>query len=204
MKEIPDIQYITRDDTACSHSEQARLMFQNGIKWVQIRMKKASEAEILAEAEKAMDYAGALNGRLIINDSVSIAQKVSAHGLHLGLKDTPVNEAREILGNGIIIGGTANTLEDIRRQVSKGADYVGLGPFRFTSTKENLSPVIGLDGYQKIMGQLRELNISTPIVAVGGLLESDIEPIKSTGIHGVAISGALFSKIIGPTARCPD
>jgi len=199
MREIPDIQYITRDDPACSPSEQAKRMFQDGIKWVQIRMKKATEAEILAEADKAMGYARQFDGRLIINDSIEIARKVNAHGIHLGLKDTPVDEARKILGDEIIIGGTANTLEDIQLQVSKGADYVGLGPFRFTGTKENLSPVIGLDGYQKIMDQLGKLNISTPMVAVGGLLESDIDPILQTGINGVAISGALFNKIISPT-----
>lgn len=196
MKEIPELQYITRDDPEYSHSEQARLMFQNDIRWVQIRMKKASAQEILKEAEKAMEYARVFGGRLIINDSVEIAGQVNAHGLHLGLNDTPVDEARNILGHEIIIGGTANTLEDIQLQVSKGADYVGLGPFRFTSTKENLSPVIGLEGYEKIMTRLKELNISTPIVAVGGLLESDIAPIRRTGIHGLAISGALFNKII--------
>ncbi|WP_462317963.1 thiamine phosphate synthase [Marinilabilia sp.] len=196
MREIPAVQYITRDDPAYTHSEQARLMFQNGIRWVQIRMKKASEKEILREAEKAMDYASEHSGRIIINDSVEIARDVDAHGLHLGLQDTPVDEARNILGDEIIIGGTGNTLEDVQWQASKGADYVGLGPFRFTSTKENLSPVIGIEGYKTIVGQLRALNIFTPIVAVGGIVESDIEAILETGAHGVAISGALFNKII--------
>ena len=204
MRKTPEIQYITRDDPAFSHSEQARLMFKNGIKWVQIRMKKASQAELQAEAAKAMEYARMFNGKLIINDSIEITRKVNAHGIHLGLQDTPAHEAREILCDGTIIGGTANTLEDIQLQVSRGVDYVGLAPFRFTNTKEKLSPVIGLEGYKKIMGQLKALNISIPIVAVGGIHDSDIKTILKTGVDGVAISGALFHKIIRPTVRYPD
>lgn len=196
MIKIPKIQYITRDDSNYSHAEQARIMFENDIKWVQIRMKNTSMDEVLEQAKIAMVYAHQHEGTLIINDSIEIAQKVKAHGIHLGLKDTPVDEARKIMGNKVIIGGTANTIEDIQMQVAKSADYVGLGPFRFTNTKKNLSPIIGLAGYKEIKRQLLRLTITTPIVAVGGILETDIEEIMKTGMDGIAISGALFIKIL--------
>ncbi len=196
MIQIPDIQYITRDNKDFSHALQAKLMFQKGIRWVQLRMKKASHEDILVQAREAMSYAQEFNGFLLINDSVEIAQEVKAHGIHLGLSDTPIDQAREILGKDVIIGGTANTLEDVRTQIARGADYVGLGPFRYTTTKENLSPVIGLEGYKRIIQQIDELKLATPLVAVGGILHKDIEEILQTGMNGVAISGALFNKMI--------
>jgi thiamine-phosphate pyrophosphorylase len=196
MIDIPEIQYITRDNNIYSHAEQARLMFKNGINWVQIRMKNAAMTDMLEQARKAMHYANKYKGKLIINDSLEITRKVKAHGIHLGLHDTPIDKARELLGHNIIIGGTANSIEDIIMQFSKGADYIGLGPFRFTSTKKNLSPIIGLEGYRKIKEQMLAQRISVPVVAVGGILETDITEIKETGMNGVAISEALFNKII--------
>lgn len=192
MKKIADIQYITRDSDKLSHAEQAKLMFETGINWVQIRMKNSRKEEIIKESELAMKYANEFNGTLIINDSIEICKTVGAHGVHLGLKDIPLNEARNYLGNDVIIGGTANTVDDICYQVEKGADYVGLGPFRFTTTKKNLSPIIGLEGYKKIVEELKKRNISIPIVAVGGITMDDIETIKETGLHGVAISSSLL------------
>jgi thiamine-phosphate pyrophosphorylase len=194
-KEFPKIQYITQDSEKYSHSEQAEIMFKNGIEWVQLRMKNASEYEVLSQAEKASFYANKHNKKLIINDSISIAKKVKAHGIHLGLFDTPVDIARKELGSDFIIGGTANTIEDIKLQISKGADYVGLGPYRFTKTKKNLSPVIGLEGYKKIYQQYTKMNLTTPIYAVGGITLDDIQPIYHTGIHGVAISSDLLNQI---------
>jgi thiamine-phosphate pyrophosphorylase len=191
---VSALQYITRDNDKFSHSEQAKLMYTNGIDWVQIRMKNATASEIEAESIKALEYARTFNSKLIINDNIEITKEIGAHGVHLGLKDMPVNDAREYLGNDFIIGGTANTIEDLVLQCERGADYVGLGPFRFTTTKKNLSQVIGLEGYKQIVNQTLERRITIPIVAVGGITPDDIDRIKDTGINGVAISGALFEK----------
>ncbi len=196
MKQIAKLQYITRDNDQYSHAEQARLMFEYGINWVQLRMKKNSEIEVLEQAELALRYAKRAHGQLIINDYVNIVKTIGAHGVHLGLNDLPICQAREILGNDIIIGGTANTIEDIKLQVSRGADYVGLGPFRFTETKENLSSIIGIEGYKDIMKELQNLKLNVPMVAVGGIKKDDIEHIINTGIYGIAISGSLFNQII--------
>ncbi len=196
MKQISNIQYITQDHPQVSHAEQAKLMYENGINWVQIRMKNASKEEFIAEAEKAMAFAREFDGILLINDHVDICKQVGAHGVHVGLSDMAIAEARSVLGEDAIIGGTANTIEDIEWHLKNGADYVGLGPFRFTSTKKNLSPIIGLDGYKKLVEEMKDRNINIPVVAVGGITMDDIADIQATGLYGVAISSALLNKFI--------
>jgi thiamine-phosphate pyrophosphorylase len=195
MIKIPKIQYITRDDDSYTHAEQARLAFKSGVEWVQIRMKSNTPAEIIEQSRLAVTYANSCGGKLIVNDSVDIAREVKAHGIHLGLKDTPVDQARRILGDTMIIGGTANTLDEVVRQTKRGADYVGVGPFRYTVTKKNLSPVLGLEGYKDIVKGLEAMEIIIPLVAVGGITPDDIPALTNAGITGVAISGGLFDQL---------
>lgn len=127
----------------------------------------------------------------IVNDHAAVAEAVEADGVHLGLGDMPVARARAILGPGKIVGGTANTLEDVYRRVAERCDYVGLGPFRFTSTKKNLSPILGLEGYQAIIAGLKDAGLSIPLYAIGGIRITDIPGILKTGVYGVAVSGLL-------------
>ena len=88
------------------------------------------------------------------------------------------SDARKILGNGYIIGGTANTLDDIERLIKEGVDYIGLGPFRYTETKKNLSPILGIGGYKKILTACKEKGYTIPIVAIGGITKNDIPEIN--------------------------
>lgn len=192
---IENVQYITQDDNKLSHAYQAKAMFRMGVKWVQLRMKDASEAEIIEEANKILQYAEKDGGTLILNDSVELAQKLGVKAVHLGLNDMPIDEARAILGPDVIIGGTANTFDQILLQVSRGADYVGVGPFRFTTTKKNLSPTLGLDGYYKLLQQMKEADINLPVFAVGGITMNDVVDLKTTGINHFAISGDLLKVI---------
>lgn len=196
MIDIPKIQYITRDDEVFSHAEQTRLAFSSGIEWVQLRMKKSSRFEVMEQARLALSYANSSGGKLIINDSVDIAMTINAHGVHLGLNDMPVDEARRLTGDNFIIGGTANTLEDVIHQVQKGADYVGLGPFRYTTTKQKLSQVLGIDGYVSIVNALKKQKYNVPLVAVGGITQQDIPGLAEAGVTGVAISKAVFEQIL--------
>lgn len=191
---IASIQYITQDNDSLTHAQQAKLMFENGISWVQIRMKNTSTEAIVAQAKEAMKYAQQYNGTLIINDDVAICLQVGAHGVHVGLQDMSVAQAKAKLGPDKIVGGTANTIDDIELHTKNGADYLGLGPFRFTTTKKNLSPVLGLDGYKHLVEEMRQRNISIPVVAVGGILAEDIADIQATGLFGVAISSSLLKK----------
>ncbi|PXY02787.1 thiamine phosphate synthase [Marinifilum breve] len=199
QKRIPKIQYITQDHPQLSHSDQARLAFEQGIEAVQIRMKDSCSNDILKEATLALQYARQFDRILIINDSIEFAKEIGAHAVHLGLNDTSIDEARQILGDDIIIGGTANTFEDILLQKSRGADYVGLGPYRHTTTKKNLSPIVGIGGYREIIRQMNEKKIHTPIIAVGGILLDEIEMLQQTGLYGVAISGALLKTLNNQT-----
>lgn len=196
---IPKIQYITQDHPKLSHSDQARLAFEQGMEAVQIRMKDSCSHDILKEAALALKYANQYDRTLIINDSIDIAKEIGAHAVHLGLNDTAINEARKILGDDIIIGGTANTMEDILLQKSRGADYIGLGPYRHTTTKKNLSPIVGVDGYKEIIKQMNEKKIHIPIIAVGGILLDEIEMLSQEGLYGVAISGALLKTLNNQT-----
>ncbi len=196
MIKIPKIQYITRDDDSYTHAEQARLAFKSGVEWVQIRMKNSTPAEIIEQSRLAVRYANSYGGKLIVNDAVDIAREVKAHGIHLGLTNIPVDEARRILGDNMIIGGTANTLDEVICQAKRGADYIGVGPFRYTETKKNLSPLLGLEGYRDIIKALDELKIKIPLVAVGGITQDDIPDLSNAGITGVAISGGLFGQLI--------
>ena len=111
----------------------------------------------------------------ILNDRVELAALIGADGVHLGKNDMSPMEARSILGPQAIIGGTANTFDDILRLIDESVDYIGLGPFRFTSTKKNLSPVLGIEGYAHIFQLCKEHNINIPIVAIGGLDKSDFK-----------------------------
>ena len=97
-------------------------------------------------------------------------------------------EARQQLGTGFIIGGTCNTFEDVM-QVKDSVDYIGCGPFRFTTTKQGLAPVLGLDGYRNIVWQCRSNGINLPMVAIGGITRQDIPDVLNAGPNGVAVSG---------------
>ena len=97
-----------------------------------------------------------------------------------------------MLGSSFIIGGTANTFEDVKAHHEASANYIGCGPFRFTTTKKNLSPVLGLDGYRHIVKQMKDANIQLPIVAIGGITAEDIPAIMQTGVTGIALSGTIL------------
>ena len=129
----------------------------------------------------------------ILDDHVEWVGAYWCRRVHLGKNDMPVDEARKMLGRGRIIGGTANTFADVERLSRQGADYIGCGPFRFTTTKKNLSPVLGLEGYRDITAQMKAHDIQLPIVAIGGILHRDIPAIMQTGVTGIAVSGAILN-----------
>ena len=104
----------------------------------------------------------------------------------------PVAEARALLGSGFIIGGTANTFEDVVMHHRGGADYIGCGPFRFTTTKKGLAPVLGVAGYEDITARMKATGIALPVVAIGGITADDIPAIMQTGVSGVALSGTVL------------
>lgn len=186
------LQYISQGNTIQEQEKHIRNALDNGIKWVQVRWKNAPENELISLCEISKQLCSAYQSVCIINDHVQIAREVDADGVHLGLDDCSVDEARLILGENKIIGGTANTLSDVIQRINESCDYIGLGPLRFTTTKEKLSPVLGYEGYQKIIDGLREQSIDIPkIFAIGSVAFEDILPLQEIGIYGVAVSGII-------------
>ena len=186
------IQFISHFTEQHTYLDSIRLALEGGIKWVQLRMKDATEDEIISvgtEVRKLCDQYGAT---FIIDDHVELVHKLKADGVHLGKNDMPIAEARNILGKDIIIGGTANTFEDIAAHYQATANYIGCGPFRFTTTKKGLSPTLGLEGYRSIMTKVKEAGINIPVVAIGGITAEDIPDIMQPGISGIALSGAIL------------
>lgn len=187
------IQFITHSNNRYGYVDGARLALEGGCRWVQLRMKEATEDEFMAAAAEIGRLCKEHGATFVLDDHVEWVEKTGADGVHLGKNDMPIDEARKILGSDKIIGGTANTFEDVERLYRQGADYIGCGPFRFTTTKKNLSPVLGLEGYQRIIDQMKSHGINLPIVAIGGILESDIKSILATGVSGIAVSGGILN-----------
>jgi len=162
-----------------------------GGRWIQLRMKDASAEVIVCRGKEMLALCRKRRAVLVVNDAPQLAVEIGADGVHLGQADMPPIEARRIIGDGAVIGSTANTFEQIAARNDGETDYVGLGPFRFTTTKKNLSPVLGTEGYRTILGRMRTENIPLPVVAIGGIELPDIPQIMRTGVDGIALSGAI-------------
>jgi len=188
---IAKLHYISQENSEQTHLLAIKKALEAGCNWIQLRVKNQPEEKVLEYAFEARALCDAFGAKLVVNDHPYVALKANADGLHLGLQDTPVKEARAIVGDKMIIGGTANTFEHIKQRVAEGVDYIGLGPFRFTKTKEKLSPILGLNGYKAIMKQMQESGTDIPIVAIGGIELADITAIIQTGVYGVAVSGSI-------------
>lgn len=188
---IDSLHYISQAAAGKTHLEAIEKVLLAGGKWIQLRVKNQTEDEVLPLAIEAAALCKTYGARLIVNDYPQVALKAGADGVHLGLDDMPIPAARDIVGPDMIIGGTANTLAHMQLRANEGANYIGLGPYRFTTTKQNLSPIVGLQGYITLMEQAQKAGILLPVIAIGGIEIADIPLLMHCGVHGVAISGAL-------------
>lgn len=189
------LQYISQGFTIEDQELNIRKALDNGIKWIQVRWKNAPENEFIRLCEISKKLCADNQSVCIINDYVQIAKDIDADGVHLGLKDTSIDIARQILGKNKIIGGTGNSISDVLQRMNESCDYIGLGPLRFTSTKEQLSPILGFEGYQKIIQTLKEKSLEIPkIFAIGGVVLEDIQLLQQIGIYGVAVSGQITNQ----------
>ncbi len=186
------LQFITHYTETIGYLDSVRIALSGGCRWVQLRMKNATTDEIRPIAIEAKRLCHEVGATFVLDDHVWLCREIGADGVHLGKTDMPIDEARAILGDGFIIGGTANTIEDIRMHVARGANYIGCGPFRFTTTKERLAPTLGLGGYRDIIAARDKQGISIPLVAIGGITADDIPAIMETGVDGVALSGTIL------------
>lgn len=185
------LQYISQGETIEKQLYNIHQVLDAGCNWVQMRFKNQTQKDTFTLAEAVKSLCEEYLANFIVNDDLHLAEQIAADGVHLGLTDTKIDEARAILGTTKIIGGTANTYEDIENHVKNGCDYIGLGPFRFTNTKEKLSPILGLAGYFDILEKLKKNKIEIPVYAIGGITLRDVNPLMETGIYGIAVSGII-------------
>lgn len=181
------LQFITHTDRGLEEA------LRGGCRWVQLRMKDVSDEEFSSMARRIIPLCRRYGATIVFDDRVNLVEPLGADGVHLGKNDMPPAEARAILPAGKIIGATANTAADVMAAWEAGADYIGLGPFRFTTTKKGLAPILGLEGYARIMADCRSRGMNLPVVAIGGILTSDLEALRLTGVDGVAVSGLILN-----------
>ena len=185
-------QFITHCTDKYDYLQSAEMALQGGCKWIQLRMKNADIEEVKKNAIQLKSLCKTYHAVFLLNDHVELCREIEADGVHLGKTDMNPKKAREILGENYIIGSTCNTYQDIENLKDSPIDYIGLGPFRFTATKENISPVLGIEKYHHIITECVASNIRIPIVAIGGITIDDILPLLQTGIKGVALSSAIL------------
>ncbi len=187
------LMFITHPSDRYSIAEEVQMVLEGGCKWIQLRIKDISDEEFRQTALEIIPLCKENEAFLVFDDRVELAMEMGVHGVHLGKNDRNPLQARETMGAEAIIGVTANTADDILRLKGWDVDYVGLGPFRYTTTKKNLSPLLGPDGYREVVNKVREADIPLPIVAIGGITLEDIPEIMATGVNGVAVSGSIIN-----------
>ena len=188
------LQFITHHTNRYSYIDSARIALEGGCRWIQLRIKGTSDKVLEETALAVQKMCRAHGATFIVDDNVLLAKRIGADGVHLGKSDMPISEARKILGEDIIIGGTVNSFEDIATTLQTTApDYFGCGPYRYTTTKQNLAPILGIEGYSEIVRKMRMHHINIPIVAIGGITKSDIPAILSCGADGIALSSGILS-----------
>lgn len=186
------LQFITHRTERYDYLDSVKIALAGGCRWVQLRMKGMTDEEVRLVAIEVQKMCRDAGATFIVDDRVELVGELGIDGVHLGKNDMPIGEARKVLGERAFIGGTANTLEDVVAHYKATANYIGCGPFRFTTTKEKLSPLLGLEGYRRIVEGMKERGIDLPIVAIGGIKAEDVAEIMSTGVTGIALSGAIL------------
>lgn len=163
-------------------------MLENGVKIIQYREKKKSLREKYEEAKKLRDLTAKYSALLIINDHLDLCKIVSADGIHLGQEDYPITIARDFLGDDYIIGITVHNKEQIKTGYKERADYLGLGPIFESFTKQNPHPPIGLEILKWAIK-----NFDIPIVAIGGIKETNLPLVLEQGAKCVAMVTEIVS-----------
>ena len=155
-----------------------------GVSIIQLRDKNSSFEEKLKIAQIIRLLTYDYNALFIINDSVELAVKSHADGLHLGINDGNIKEIKENYPN-LIIGYSCNNLDDVNI-ANKYADYAGIGPYTNTSTKKDIRQILGSKGIYKLN---KALNI--PSVAIGGINSINAKDVLSSNVSGLAVSSYL-------------
>lgn len=187
------LQFITHPSDRYSIAEEAQMVIEGGCRWIQLRMKDATDDDVRAVAEELIPLCRETDTFLIIDDRVELVNELRVSGVHLGRGDMDPRVARELLGPHAVIGVTANTADDILALRGVDVDYVGLGPVNPTTTKKRLAPVLGIAGVAAVMQTVRQAGMAIPVVAIGGVTTEQVSELMAAGVNGVAVSGAIIN-----------
>jgi thiamine-phosphate pyrophosphorylase len=158
-----------------------------GATLIQLRGKNCETREFLDLAFRTSEILKSIEIPLFINDRVDVALACGADGVHLGQQDMPLVYARKLMGKDRMIGISVNTHEEALEAVSGGADYVGAGPVFFTSSKEKIPAILGLEGLRSFRKK-----VQIPILAIGGITAENAGAVISTGVDGIAVISAVM------------
>ena len=176
--------------------EQIKEALENGVTCVQLREKNLDEASFIEEAKKISVLCRQYNTPFIVNDNVNVAIASNADGIHIGQEDMGLKDVREIVGENMIIGISAHTVEEAKFAQENGADYIGIGAVFETSTKNDVDVI----PYEKVKSICDAVDIHK--VAIGGINAENILKLKGSGIDGVAVVSAIFgAKDIGKATK---
>jgi thiamine-phosphate pyrophosphorylase len=170
--------------------EQVQRLIDGGATLIQLRDKRAAPKDFVREAESAMTVARRNQVRIIINDRVDVAMAVDADGVHLGQSDMPVEAARALLGAERIIGFSTHNLAQAEVAASLSVNYVAFGPIFETQTKRDHEPLVGLDRLREV----KEVLGDTPLVAIGGITEENLQSAFNQGADAVAVISDLLKE----------
>jgi thiamine-phosphate pyrophosphorylase len=169
-----------------SHTELAELAISGGADVIQFRQKSGSTREMIGATVQVKEVCRKTGVTFIVNDRLDIALASQSDGIHLGQEDFPIPLARKILGQEVIIGGSASTLDEARQCLRDGADYIGFGPVFSTTSKADAAPVSGLELLKQVVNE-----IPLPIIAIGGISGENIPLVMQTGAYGIAVISAV-------------
>ena len=167
--------------------EQAEQALQGGATFIQLREKNLDQDHFMEEALELKKLCAAYHVPFVINDNVEIAAKMDADGVHVGQSDMEAGDVRAKLGPDKIIGVSAQTVEQAILAEQRGADYLGVGAMYPTGTKKDATAVTP----EALSAICQAVDI--PVVAIGGINKDRLEPLKGTGVDGVAVVSAIFA-----------
>lgn len=172
--------------TKFTHAELARFAIQGGADTIQFRQKEGATLHLIEWAKKTAEICKEKNVSFVVNDRLDVALAVGVDGIHLGQTDFPIPLAKRLLGPDVFFGGSALTLEEARKCLDEGCDYIGFGPVFPTDSKLDTGPASGLSLLEQAAGE-----IPLPIIAIGGIHTGNIDQVIKAGAYGIAVISAV-------------
>lgn len=178
--------YLVTDQELSENHDTVKTVeeaLKGGVEIVQLREYSLTDSELLAMARQVRILTKKHGALFIINNRPDIARLSEADGVHLGQDDLPLAEARKVMGEGKLVGVSTHGMDQARKAVAEGADYIGVGPVYPTQTKKNVVPAVTLDYVQ----QVAKAGLNRPFFAIGGIKLHNLDEVLSAGARRVAV-----------------